>query len=190
MIACTHLKSAMARPSTSIVVGAGIARDRLPAPRLLATWSLIVLAALCLPTRNALAGGKPLPWKSIEDALLRVDDAPPAKDWGIYQTEKKTDRLLIQIGNRFLLIEVHDRQIFEINPAKVQHKSAELLWDPTDRPTQPLATSDWSNDDAGAAFQLKAKLDSENLVLDLQLPHPPNVGDLPVRSTAPTRRRY
>jgi len=180
----------MALPSISIVVGADIAHERFPArPPLLATWSLIALAALCLLTRDALADGKPLSWKPIEDALLRVDDAP-AKDWGVYQAEKKTDHLLVQIGNRFLLIEVHDHQIFEMDPATVQHKSAELLWNPADHPTHPLATSDWSNDDAGAAFRLKAKLDSENLVLDLQLPHPPNVGDLPVRSTAPARRRY
>lgn len=152
----------------------------------LVTCSLILLAALFLLASGALAKEKPLSWKPVPDALLRVDDAPP-KDWDVYQTGRKTDRLLVQMGNRFLLIEVNGHQIFEIDPAKVQHKSAELLWSPDDRPAQPLATSDWSNRDVGAAFGISAKLDAENHVFDLQLAHPPNVGALPPQSAPPAR---
>jgi hypothetical protein len=39
-------------------------------------------------------------------------------------------------------------------------------------------------DDIGAAFVVKVKLQSENALVDLQLPHPPNVGDLPNRPPA------
>jgi hypothetical protein len=140
---------------------------------------------------GALAKDKPLSWKPIEDALLRVNDAPP-KEWSAYRTGKKNEPLVLQIGNRFLFIQSHDHQVFELDPAKIEHKTGELLWSPADRPAKPLATSDWNVDDIGAAFVIKVKLDAENAVVDLQLPHPPDVGDLPQQQAAPrqTRRRY
>lgn len=102
---------------------------------------------------------------------------------------KKTDRLVLQIGKRFLLIQFRGMQIFEIDPVKVQHKNDTLLWNPDDLPTAPLATSSWSNTDIGGAFGISAKLDADNHVIDLQLPHPPELGNLPQRSAAPERRR-
>jgi len=139
---------------------------------------------------SAFAKDKPLSWKPIEDALLRVNDSPP-KEWSAYRTGKKNEPLVLQVGNRFLFIQSHDHQVFELDPAKIEHKTEELLWSPTDRPAKPLATSDWNVDDIGAAFVIKVKLDAENAVVDLQLPHPPEVGNLP-QQAAPrqqTRRR-
>ncbi len=127
---------------------------------------------------SAFAKDKPLSWKPIEDALLRVNDSPP-KEWSAYRTGKKNEPLVLQLGNRFLFIQSHDHQVFELDPAKIEHKTEELLWSPTDRPAKPLATSDWNVDDIGAAFVIKVKLDAENAVVDLQLPHPPEVGNLP-----------
>jgi hypothetical protein len=156
-------------------------------PLLLVLLAAVVVA--CDWGGGALAKSKPVSWKVIDDALLRVNDAP-IKDWNIYQTGKKQDPLLLQMGNRFLLIEVHDRRVFEIDPSKIERKSEDVLWDLSERPAQPLATSDWMANDMGAAFKIEAKIDSENRLLDLQLPHPPDIGDLPQRSAAPTRRRY
>ncbi len=139
---------------------------------------------------GTLAKDKPLSWKPIEDALLRVNDAAP-KEWGAYRTGKKNEPLVLQIGNRFLFIQSHDHQVFELDPAKIEHKTGELLWSPSDRPAKPLATSEWNVDDIGAAFVVKVKLTDENALVDLQLPHPPDVGDLPQQQGAPrqTRRR-
>jgi hypothetical protein len=137
---------------------------------------------------SVFAKDKPLSWKPIEDALLRINDAPP-KEWGVYRTTKKNEPLLLQIGNRFLFIEIHDRQVFELDPSKIERKTGELLWSPADRPGKPLATSDWVADDIGAAFVIKVKIDAENALVDLQLPHPPDVGSLPQQAPRPTRRR-
>jgi hypothetical protein len=132
---------------------------------------------------------KPLSWKPIDEALLRVNDAPP-KDWEVYRTGKKNDPLLLELGNRFLLIDSHDQQIFELEPLKLEHKKDEILWNPADRPAKPLTTSEWVVNDVGAAFGITVKLDAENATLDLQLPHPPNVGSLPARTPAPETRRH
>ena len=139
-----------------------------------------------------MAKDKPLSWKPVDEALLRVNEAPP-KTWEVYRVGKKNDPLLLQLGNRFLLIESHDHRIFEIDPAKIERKKDEVLWSLSDRPAEPLATSDWVVDDIGAAFAIQVKLDKENATLDLQLPHPPEVGSLPARPPTPEqapRRRY
>ena len=152
---------------------------------------LLLLAALgmvCGTGGEVAAKSKAVSWKVIDDALLRVNGSP-VKDWGVYQAGRKTDPLLLQMGNRFLLVEIHERRLFELDPSKIEHKAGELVWDPADCPATPLATSDWVEHDVGGAFQIGAKIDNESRSLDLQLPHPPNVGDLPARSATPAQRR-
>ena len=122
----------------------------------------------------ALAGDKPVAWKAVEQALFRVDDQP-VKNWNLYQENKRNDPLLLQMGHRFLLIQVHDRKIFELAPAQIEGKGPELLWDPARRPREPLATSDWIIRDVGFAYRISARLAAENSVLDLQIPHPPDL---------------
>lgn len=153
-----------------------------------ALFSLAIMSLALGLTAGGLAKDKPLSWKPIDDALLRVNDAPP-KEWGVYRAGKKNEPLVLQIGNRFLLIQSHDHQVFELDPAKIDRKTGEILWSAADRPPKPLATSDWTVDDVGAAFVIKVKLDNENAVVDLQLPHPPEVGNLPQQAPRQQQRR-
>lgn len=150
-------------------------------------FSLALLAMLCVFTGTAHGKDKATAWKPIEDALLRVNDAP-VKEWGVYQTGKKLDPLLLLIGKRFFLIEIHDKQIFELDASKVEIKATDLLWDPAERPEKPLATSAWDTGEIGAATRIKAKMDEEGRVLDLQLPHalPPSTATPP---RTPAHRR-
>ena len=134
---------------------------------------LFLLASSLLRPTHVLAADKdkPVAWKPIAQALLRVNDQP-VKNWNVYEQNKKGDPLLLEIGNRFLLIQVHERKIFELVPAKIEHKGAELLWDPAALPAEPLATSNWMIRDVGFAYRINVQLATENRVLDLQLPHP------------------
>jgi hypothetical protein len=149
---------------------------------------LAVVAAVCAPSGGTFAKDKPAYWKIIDDALFRVNDAP-VKEWGVYQTGKKRDPLLLQINKRFLLIKIHDRQLFEVDPAKVQRKSDELLWDASDHPLQPLATSDWDTNDTEAVFRIRAKISGEDRLLDIELPHPLDLSGMSPHSAAAPRRR-
>jgi hypothetical protein len=157
-------------------------------PALFMAVLMALIAAISAPGEAAFAKSKPISWKAIDDALLRVNNVA-VKDWGVYQAGKKTDPLLLQMGSRFLLIEVHDHRLLEIDSSKIERKSDDLLWDPSDRPTNPLVTSNWVVTDIGGAFQIGAKIDSEDRVLDLQLPHPANIGSLPQHATTPRQRR-
>ena len=132
---------------------------------------LCVIVAVVSTANRTFAADKPVAWKPIPQALLRVDDQP-VKNWNVYMENKKSDPLLLQMGNRFLLIQVHARKIFELAPAKIEHKGTELLWDPANLPAEPLATSNWIIRDVGFAYRIDARLVAENHVVDLQLPHP------------------
>lgn len=114
---------------------------------------------------------KSVTWKPIKEALLRVNDQP-VKNWNVYEENKKGDPLLLEIGDRFLLVEIHDRKVFDLATPKIEHKGAELLWDPAALPTEPLATSDWLIKDVGFAYRIDFQLLAEKRLVDLQLPHP------------------
>ena len=147
------------------------------------TGLLLACAALaaCGPS---LAKSKPVSWKGIDDALLLVDNNP-VKSWGVYQAGNKRDPLLLEMGSRFLLIRVHERQVFEIDKSKVQSKADELLFDVSDHPAEPLATTDWDAEDTEAVFRIRAKISGENHLLDLELPHQLDLSGL---SPQPRRR--
>jgi hypothetical protein len=146
------------------------------------------VGAVCASGGGTFAKDKTVPWKVIDDALFRVNDAP-VKDWGVYQAGKKRDPLLIQMNNRFLLLKIHDRQLFEVDPAKVQRKSDELLWDPSDHPAQPIATSDWDASDAEAVFRIRAKIATEDRLLDVELPHTLDLSGMTPHSASATHSR-
>jgi hypothetical protein len=149
---------------------------------------LAAFGAACVSSGGTFAKDKPAPWKIIDDALFRVNDAP-VKDWGVYQTGKKRDPLLLQMNNRFLLIKIHDRQLFEVDQTKVQRKSDELLWDPSDHPSQPLPTSDWDANDTEAVFRIRAKISAEDRLLDIELPHALDLSGMSPHSASASRRR-
>jgi hypothetical protein len=142
---------------------------------------LAVTGAVITLGSGAAAKGKPAAWKPVRDALLRVNDSP-VKEWNVYETGKKHDPLLLQIDSRFLLLSIHDHQLFEIDPSRIEHKGDDLAWDIADRPAQPLRTSSWSDGDVGTALRIEVRIRVEDRLLVLELPHPPEVGNLPVRS--------
>lgn len=152
-------------------------------------WFIVVAAilAVCASGGTTFAKDKPASWKIIEDALFRVNDQP-VKEWGVYQTGKKIDPLLVQMNNRFLLIKIHDKQVFEVDPAKVQRKADELLWDPSEHPAQPLAITDWYADDTEAVFLIRAKLTGEDHLLDIELPHQLDLSGMSPHATTGRRR--
>ena len=131
---------------------------------------MATVSAICASGASTLAKEKPASWKMIDDALFRVNDQP-VKEWGVYQTGKKRDPLLIQMNSRFVLVKIRERQIFEVDPAKVQHKADELLWDPSGLGPQPLVTADWEAGDTEAVFRLRARISAEDRLLDIELPH-------------------
>lgn len=113
-------------------------------------------------------------WKSIPNAILQVDSRAP-KIWNVYQPGKKVDPLLVEIGNRYLVIYVRKTEVYEIKPEQLEHKGDDLLWRETDKPSKPVATSDWSTKDVGSAFRIILKLSDEGRTLVVELPQMPDL---------------
>jgi hypothetical protein len=49
------------------------------------------------------------------------------------------------------------------------------LWRESDKPEKPLATSDWNIKDVGSATRILIKLTGEGRMLNIELPHMPDV---------------
>jgi hypothetical protein len=113
-------------------------------------------------------------WKSMPDAILQVDSRAP-KEWNVFQPGKKLDPLLVQIGRRYLVVYVQKMEVYEIKPEQLEHKGDDLLWRESDKPEKPAATSDWSNKDVGSATRILLKLSGEGRMLNIELPHMPDV---------------
>jgi hypothetical protein len=133
---------------------------------LAAAFTLLVLAVLMQAAATA-----PLVWKPVASAFLRVNDQG-AKEWSVFQVEKKNDRFLLQLDDRFLLIDAQQKQVFDLSAAKIDRSGSDVLWDPADKPARPLATSGWLVRNVGLAQRIKMRLDAEDRTLDLQIPHP------------------
>ena len=141
--------------------------------RIVASASVLASLLVFVAAGGGTARGadKRVAWKPIQEALLRVDDQP-VKNWNVYEESKKGDPLLLAVGGRLLLIEIHERKIFELAPAKIEHKGPDLLWDPAERPAEALAASDWVIKDVGLAYRISFRLEAEKHTFDVQLPHP------------------
>jgi hypothetical protein len=136
--------------------------------RTLAGLFLIVTA-----TSHA-ANKEKIVWKPIPDAILQVDSRAP-KVWNVFQAGKKFDPLLLQLGSRYLVIYVHNMEVYEIKPEQFDHKGEDLLWRETDKPAKPVPTSDWSTKDVGSASRILLTLAGEGRVINIQIPQVPDL---------------
>jgi len=113
-------------------------------------------------------------WKPVANAILQVDARAP-KLWNLFQPGKKFDPLLLQIGSRYLLVYIRNKEIYDLKPEQLERKGETLLWREADKPPNPIATSDWSTKDVGSAMRTLVKLADEGRVLDIQIPQMPDL---------------
>jgi len=113
-------------------------------------------------------------WKPLDRVLLKVDEKP-ARIWSVYHVDKKDNLLLVALGRRYLLLDIREHQIYELDPAKLERRDKDLLWREADRPAKPLSTDDWTVRDVGPARRIRAKLASEGRVLEVQVPIQPDL---------------
>jgi len=134
-----------------------------------------VAALLLIITAHSYSADKErIVWKSIPDAILQVDSRAP-KVWNVFQAGKKFDPLLLQLGFRYLVIYVRNKEVYELRPEQLGHKGEDLLWRETDKPAKPVATSDWSTKDVGSASRILFKLADEGREVNIEIPQTPDL---------------
>jgi len=111
---------------------------------------------------------KKVTWKSVEFAIVKFNDEAP-KSWSMYHTEKK-GLLLVRLWKRYLLVNVKEEEVYEIDPQTIKPAGDNVEWSPADKPSEPLETPEWKTRDVGPMQQVSFRLGKNGSVLQLQIP--------------------
>ena len=126
------------------------------------------LTVVALTAGFSARAGDTSTWKQT-DGILRVNDEPP-KDWSVYREGKKTNALILQIGDRLLLIDVKSQNVRELDPKAVTRKEDSIITPAKNPPGKIIASSGWLLRDVGPALRIHFELESESHTVDLELP--------------------
>jgi hypothetical protein len=129
---------------------------------------LLLTILVCVPIR---AQNKPI-WKPVEFAIVKIDDGPP-KSWNMYHTDKR-GMLLLRMWKRYLLIDLNQQEVFDIDPSTVTTQTENVAWSPADKPSEPLDISEWKERDVGSVERLRFRLPKQGAVVELQIPLRPD----------------
>lgn len=111
---------------------------------------------------------KPVEWKSVSFAIVRFNDEAPAS-WNIYHTSKR-GVLLVKLWKRYLLVNVAEQQVFDIDPRTVKPQGDGVQWSSSDMPEEPIETTEWKDRNVGPVKRLRFRLGKDGHILELQLP--------------------
>jgi hypothetical protein len=130
----------------------------------------VVLTSTLAPA--ALCSGEKIVWKPVQFAIVRFNDDAPAS-WNIYHGEKR-GVLLVRLWKRYMLVDVKEQEVYEVDPAKVKPQGENVEWSPSDIPDQPIETSEWKIRDVGPVERVRFRFGKSGSFLDIQLPLLPN----------------
>ena len=111
---------------------------------------------------------KPVEWKSVSFAIVRFNDEAPAS-WNIYHTSKR-GVLLVKLWKRYLLVNVAEHLVFDIDPRTVKPQGDGVQWSTSDMPAEPLEITEWKDRNVGPVERLRFRLGKEGHILELQIP--------------------
>jgi len=141
--------------------------------RLCVVFCAVLLAMLMAlfsdPLRSQTAeASKPVEWKSVSFAIVRFNDEAPAS-WNIYHTSKR-GVLLVKLWKRYLLVNVPEHQVFDIDPRTVKPQGDGVQWSTSDMPEEPLEITEWKDRNVGPVERLRFRLGKDGHILELQIP--------------------
>ena len=134
-----------------------------------ALFFFLSLAFCASPARaQSQPSDKKLLWRSVEFAIVKFNDEAP-KSWNIYHTERK-GLLLVQLWKRYLLVDMKEQEVYEIDPQTVKPHGQDVEWSLADKPEQPIETPDWKTKDLRTLEMVKFRLGKDGHFLEMQLP--------------------
>jgi hypothetical protein len=98
---------------------------------------------------------KPVEWKSVS--------------WNIYHISKR-GVLLVKLWKRYLLVNVPEHQVFDIDPRTVKPQGDGVQWSSSDMPEEPLEISEWKDRNVGPVQRIRFRLGKDGHILELQIP--------------------
>jgi hypothetical protein len=130
----------------------------------------LLIALFSYPLRAAQTpeSSKPVEWKSVSFAIVRFNDEAPAS-WNIYHTSKR-GVLLVKLWKRYLLVNVPEHQVFDIDPRTVKPQDDGVQWSTSDTPEEPLEITEWKDRNVGPVQRIRFRLGKDGHILELQIP--------------------
>jgi len=126
---------------------------------------------------NALGGdtGR-IHWKSVPVAQVKINDKTPLA-WNVYRPDKKKESnlVLILLGHRYLALDIKARLVYVVPLADLQKTGNDFESDNPAVSSHLIPTRDWSVRDVGPAELIKLTLGDYGRVLEVELPHPPDM---------------
>lgn len=136
---------------------------------ILPTFFFLAFAGTTLAQAEA---AKKFTWHPVEFAIVRFNESAPYS-WNIYHSEKK-GVFLVRLWKRFLLVNVSDEEVYDLDPQKIKVVGDTVEWSSTDIPDKPIDTPDWTDRNIGTMERVRFRLSKNGHYLELQLPLGPN----------------
>jgi hypothetical protein len=130
---------------------------------------LLVLATNC--GAQTLAPQKQT-WKPVAFAIIKYNDEAP-KSWNLYHTEKK-GLLLLHLWKRYLLVDMKEEEVYDIDPSTVKDVGENVEWSLTSKPAEPIETGEWKSRDIGPTHRVRFRLGKNGNIVEMQIPLMPN----------------
>jgi hypothetical protein len=118
--------------------------------------------------RSQAEGSVKTVWHTLEFAIVRFNENAP-NSWNIYHSEKK-GVLLVRLWKRYLLVNVEDQEVYDIDPQKIKVVGDGVEWSLADVPEKPIDTPDFTGRDVGAMERIRFRLGKDGHFLELQIP--------------------
>lgn len=135
----------------------------------MAGFLTLLLAVAASSTASAQSGAeKRQTWKPVEFAIVRFNEDAP-KSWNLYHAEKK-GVLLVRLWKRYVLVNVSEQEVYDLDPEKVKPQGENVEWSTSDLPEQPVETADWKIRDVGPVERIRFRFGKNGSVLDIELP--------------------
>jgi hypothetical protein len=145
------------------------------------TWGIVLLSAIFVTARAASPGGDTdhIHWKPVSEAQVKLGDKTPLA-WNVYQPDKKDRKkysslILVLLGRRYLVLDVKAKLVYAVVPSDLRAQGTGFESDPLAQPSRLVPSSDWSVRDVGPAELIRLTLGDYGRVLQVSLPHPPDL---------------
>lgn len=136
-----------------------------------------VLAAIVIPgTGRASGDTERIRWKPVAVAQVKLDDKTPLA-FNVYRPEKKKDShfVLVLLGRRYIELDIKAKLAYHVLLTDLHKDGSDLESDNFAVPEHLLASTGWSIRDVGPAEQIKLTLGDYGRLLQVDLPHPPDM---------------
>jgi len=125
--------------------------QRVPPQPLLQPYALLRRALLVLfiavfaGPLHSQSPAAPNPWSgSPSNSPSCVSMIRLRQSWNIYHANKH-GVLLVKLWKRYLLVNIAEQQVFDIDPARSKRREDNVMWSASDLPAEPLEIADWKD---------------------------------------------